>query len=372
MSGAPAAGPPRPRRRLLRDAEGLRRAEEFAVAAVVTILTIRAFLAATGYPKLGGAGLHIAHMLWGGLGLAAALLLVLVSLDRTARVWAAVLGGAGFGFFVDEIGKFVTSDHDYFYRPAFALMYGVFVALFVVLDRAVGRRPLDDDERIANAAHLLGELARHDLDAAERARALAHLERCDPRDPRVAPLRALAEGAALAPAAAPGPYSRARAWARRAAARLLARRGFVALLVAVLAAQALWALADAARLGAELWDVWRDPERALGFGRGTRAWAALGCSAVAAAFGLAGAWRHAAGRPRPWAPLRRGLLVSLLGTQFLRFHDVQVAAVAGLAANLALLGAVEFMMRRGAAPAGPPSAPARTASAAPGETGPAR
>ena len=39
--------------------------ETFFIASVTSILVIRAFLAATGYPQLGGHGLHIAHMLWG-------------------------------------------------------------------------------------------------------------------------------------------------------------------------------------------------------------------------------------------------------------------------------------------------------------------
>ncbi len=38
-------------------------------------------------PELGGHGLHIAHLLWGG-------------------------------FFIDELGKFITQDNDYFFKPA--------------------------------------------------------------------------------------------------------------------------------------------------------------------------------------------------------------------------------------------------------------
>jgi len=35
----------------------------FVVASVVTVLLTRAFLAATGYPQIGGGGLHVAHVL---------------------------------------------------------------------------------------------------------------------------------------------------------------------------------------------------------------------------------------------------------------------------------------------------------------------
>jgi len=40
--------------------------EAFLVTAVASIIGIRFFLSLTGYPKLGGGGLHIAHVLVGG------------------------------------------------------------------------------------------------------------------------------------------------------------------------------------------------------------------------------------------------------------------------------------------------------------------
>ena len=70
--------------------------ELFLVSGVVSVLVIRVFLAITGYPQLGGDGLHIAHMLWGGLFMAVALIgfflivallqIVLVSLVALANI----------------------------------------------------------------------------------------------------------------------------------------------------------------------------------------------------------------------------------------------------------------------------------------------
>ena len=39
--------------------------ENFLISAVTAVLLVRLFLYLTGYPQLGGAGLHIAHLLWG-------------------------------------------------------------------------------------------------------------------------------------------------------------------------------------------------------------------------------------------------------------------------------------------------------------------
>ena len=103
------------RRLWTRDVNGGHYAELFLISAVSTILLVRAFLAATGYPQVGGKSqLHIAHMLWGGLGLTVALGMLLLFQSDVWKPVAAVVGGVGFGTFIDELGKFITKDNDYF------------------------------------------------------------------------------------------------------------------------------------------------------------------------------------------------------------------------------------------------------------------
>ncbi|HLL49680.1 MAG TPA: hypothetical protein VK356_03340, partial [Thermomicrobiales bacterium] len=111
--------------------------ERFFVSAIVAVLLIRAWLGLTGYPQIGGDGLHIAHMLFGGIGMLIALLMSLAFLGQRSRHLAAIVGGAGFGAFIDELGKFITSDNNYFYQPAIALIYVVFVLIFVAGERLV-------------------------------------------------------------------------------------------------------------------------------------------------------------------------------------------------------------------------------------------
>src|SRR6266568_7898895 len=107
--------------------------ELFLVAAIASLLLIRGGLALSGFPQVGGGGLHIAHMLWGGLLMLVSLLLLLGFIGRRTLHMAALVSGIGFGTFIDELGKFITSDNDYFFRPAIAVVYVIFVLLFLAL-----------------------------------------------------------------------------------------------------------------------------------------------------------------------------------------------------------------------------------------------
>src|SRR5512142_371317 len=113
----------------------------FAISVIVT----RTFLQMTGYPQIGGATLHIAHVLWGGLLLFVASLLPLILANRWVYTLAGVLSGVGVGLFIDEVGKFITRSNDYFYPPAAPIIYGFF--LLTVLLYVEVRRPADRDAR---------------------------------------------------------------------------------------------------------------------------------------------------------------------------------------------------------------------------------
>lgn len=53
--------------RQLRDVDLGTLQDAFLIMAAGTIIVIRLQLWATNYPKLGGGGLHLAHLLWGGV-----------------------------------------------------------------------------------------------------------------------------------------------------------------------------------------------------------------------------------------------------------------------------------------------------------------
>jgi len=124
-------------------------AETYVLITLVTfaasVIVTRVYLELTGYPQLGSGNLHIAHVLWGGLLLYIAALLPLTLLNRTALTWSAICSGAGIGLFIDEVGKFITRNVNYFYPPAAPIIYAFF--LLSVLFYFFVRRPARHNAR---------------------------------------------------------------------------------------------------------------------------------------------------------------------------------------------------------------------------------
>ena len=105
----------------------------------VSVVATRAFLGATGYPRIGSGEFHIAHVLIGGALLFAGGVIALISVDDRASDGAALLVGAGVGLFIDEVGKYITTTNDYFFPIAAPIIYAVFM-LSVLLLLAVRER----------------------------------------------------------------------------------------------------------------------------------------------------------------------------------------------------------------------------------------
>ena len=122
-----------------------------------------------------------------------ALGMLLSFVGPSIRFPAAIVGGVGFGFFIDELGKFITSDNDYFFQPAAAIIYLVFVVLYLLTRWMQNRRGLSQSECLVNAADMLTEAADRGFDEHEKRRALELLARADPANPLTRELTGLVE-----------------------------------------------------------------------------------------------------------------------------------------------------------------------------------
>ncbi|HVD22347.1 MAG TPA: hypothetical protein VNC23_04570 [Lapillicoccus sp.] len=178
----------------IRDAEGAGHVELFLVATVVTITVTRLYLQLTGFPQIGStSGLHVAHVLFGGVFMLVAMVMFMLLLGRSSRWLATLLAGIGFGLFIDEVGKFLTQDNNYFFKPAAAVIYLFLVLVYLVGSYLVRRRALSDRELIVNGLKMMQELAAENLDAHEASELKRMLEAASPIEPLRDPLLGVVE-----------------------------------------------------------------------------------------------------------------------------------------------------------------------------------
>ncbi|GGR67582.1 hypothetical protein GCM10010169_09070 [Micromonospora fulviviridis] len=310
--------------------------QAFVLSGVVTVLVTRAYLQATGYPQLGGGGLHIAHVLWGGLLMTAGLGVALVFLGSAARILGAILGGMGFGLFIDEVGKFVTAGTDYFYAPAASIIYVAFALLVVITQALRGRTRLSASERTANALFTVVGGLTTGLTARRRAAVRRLVQGCGPEVEE-----AVARLLDAVPRSEPPAPRFWQPWllrARRLAVWVTTHRWVVAVVVLYVVGEpfvvVLRVLLDA--VTGELPDQ--------------REWGAvLGVSVsalITAALSIRGALLLPSDQPRAFRLFKLALLVDLLFGQIFSFTVNQFGAVFALAVDLFLLAVVTAEYRR--------------------------
>jgi hypothetical protein len=307
---------------------------------VLTVLVTRGLLALTGFPQLGGGGLHVAHVLWGGLLMAVAVVGTLSWAGPVVRPLAAVVGGIGFGLFIDEIGKFVTADNDYFYEPTASLIYVVVVLLVLAGEAIHGRRTRDPHETLAAAADLAvaGVAGGFSVRARRQARALAD-EAGDVRG--AAEVRALLDAVEDDAHELPDPIGAVSTFVVRTSRRVVQTSWAPRVTVLVLGLATLYTIGRGIGLSLASNEL---PWWAL-IGMLVSGVASLVCSVI-------GLRLVGTDRVRGYEWFRRAVLVNLLLTQIFLFRVDQWSAVSGLVVDLMLLGlvAAELDVLRGHGP----------------------
>jgi hypothetical protein len=272
-------------------------------------------------------------MLWGGLFMLLAFLLLFTFLDRRVRLGAALLAGVGFGTFVDEIGKFLTADNDYFFRPAVALIYLVFLGVVLAIRTFAARRPVDSHEALAAALGLVASAETDGPDADDRDKILSYLDRADAGDPLVAALRTRLAAWRTDPDDA---IDRIRDGVDRGYAAFVKRPWFPRALLAFVLLNATLTLFAAIVILSGL------SARSVGFSDLALAAAAVTRTGLL----LVGVSRLPSSRLAAFTWLRRAVLVGLFVAAPFAFYRSQLGAITGLAGDLVGYGGLRFLIAR--------------------------
>jgi hypothetical protein len=320
--------------------------ELLLLAAASSVLLVRFYLHITGYPQIGGDSLHIAHMLWGGALMLAALVITLSFLGARARRVAAITGGIGFGVFIDELGKFITHDNNYFYKPTIGLIYAIFIGLYLAFNFLSRRTVLTNREYQLNALSQLEEAIVQDMNPTEKAEAQELLAHADQNDPLTKRLQQTLASVETIPPAPPTRYGRFITWIdglyekflHYSNSNLLIRIFFVAEALLFIAAVLLTVYTN---VGGTL-DTLKQTES-------TSNLLVIGqfiASLISACFAAWGAIVLPRSRLLAYEQFRRATLVTIFLTQFFMFTRMEFGALPGFFFNLALLGLISYAIRQ--------------------------
>jgi hypothetical protein len=361
--------------------------ENFLVSAVASVLLIRLFLSLTDYPQIGGPGLHIAHMLWGGFLMLAAIFIALGFLSRPAHEWAAVLGGIGFGAFIDEMGKFITNDNNYFFEPTIAIIYVTFILIYLAIRGIFYFRPKTQYENLANAFELMKHGSINGLNSEDEQTILNSLEHCDPANPLVIHLREMLPHIRIVPTRQPYLMNRFKHQLDASYQTVITRWWFAGVVIAFFAFTAVTGFSVSIGVISAPWNIilgltaagiillallqlWEkripnlqlplsvgvvavsiltawviliNPERAiLSFAE----WAQFIFSSVSAALIVIGMVFMARSRLIAYQMFQRAILVSVLLTTVFAFYEYQFYALIGVFLNMLILFALRYMISR--------------------------
>ncbi len=369
----------------VRDIQASALLEDFFVSAIAAILAIRLYLQLTGFPQLGFGPLHIAHMLWGGLLMLIALVLLMAFLDHRAKVMAAVLGGLGFGTFIDELGKFITQDNDYFFQPTVALIYIVFVLMYFAFRAVARQRPLSKQESLANVFDIAKQGSLSGLDQEKYNSAMKLLQNSGP-GPLGEGLESILQKLHVEPSKTSRPIEKFKATLERFYEWAASRWWFSGIVITFFAFTAITSVSAVVAvvewsLGLMLWvgagtiillalilsrRVKSHPLKFLVFAgiiivsilvswavlgniKGMPLtiidWAQLIFPAISGLIIVIGILELARSRLQAYLMFRRAILISIFFTQVLSFYEQQFLALLGLALNILILIALRYMIR---------------------------
>lgn len=318
-------------RHVARDIEAGDLMENFFVWAVVSFLVIRIFLIITKYPQIQTENLHIAHMLFGGFFMLIALIVSFVFINKEAKFTASVIGGIGFGAFIDELGKFITQNNNYHYEPAIALIYIILVTIFLTSRLVEKYFKYTREEYAVNAVEMIKQALVHDLEKDERALALKYLKNADSKNALVAVLGKTLKELSTIPNKNPSLFHKIRRLLRDIYLGIIKNRMFnffiVTLFVSYSTVDLLQAFFNFKHI-----DSFFD-------------WGHIASTIVTGVFVLAGVYALInLSRKRAYEYFRFAVLIHIFLTQFFLFVEKQFVAIFSLAISIVIWNTLQYLI----------------------------
>jgi hypothetical protein len=298
--------------------------DTFLVCAATGVVVNRLFLIITGYPQIGSrepGAIHISHSIYGGFAMMIAAAVALSFLHPNVRWFVAIVGGLGFGWYIDELGKYV-SNAGYLYRPALAIIYVTFVLLFIAV-RSIAGRGFGHDDAVANALESLKAAALGTLDDSQRRLAIARLDQSGPHTPFATRVRALLDDAPASPPRPPNAFKRAGARLEAGYIKWSHRRSFTIVIDVFFFVHAASSLGAVFGLTLDGPGITRPSERVAAI-----------AGTIAGIMALIGIVRLRRSRLAAYRWFDRSMLVWILIVQVYMFQQEQFAAVVGLVVDL--------------------------------------
>lgn len=373
--------------RFVRSINGEDQLENFLVSAVASVLVIRLYLSLTGYPQVSVGGLHIAHMLWGGLLMLVALFLSLGFLSKPAHEWSAVLGGVGFGAFIDELGKFLTQDNNYFFQPTIALIYVTFIVIYLAIRGIFNYRPFNPREKLANIFEFFKQGSINGLNQEEQKTVLSLLDEFDKKEPYIKHLKDILDDVEIIVTRQPNVLNRFKRWIDDLYQRTIRLWWFGGVVITFFGITAITGIAAvigvvewpwnlivgitaAAIILLALLQFWKSriPNLQIPLSVGVIAaslliawaifisrgnitlpfaeWVQMVSSSISAILIVTGSIFMARSRLSAYLMYHRAILVSILLTQIFAFYQDQLSALLGLFLNILILFGLRYMINR--------------------------
>jgi hypothetical protein len=268
--------------------------------------------------------------------MAIAIIISIAFLPPFTRTFVAFLGGAGFGWFIDELGKFITQNVNYFFQPTIALIYIVFITMYLVF-RSIAGRAFGPDEAVLNALEALKSAAIGKLDETRRREAVALLDVTEAPEVNGAIAQhvdALLRDVPALPARQPSRFERRGERLRDRYRRLTERPGFAKTVSILLVLMAVGSVVGVVSVAFDHSAI-----------RGFSEWASVISGSVAGVLIVIGAVRLHRSRVEGYVWFERGLLVDILITQIFVFAQEQLAGVSDLVITILLWLVVRSALR---------------------------